>query len=139
VNGWACCVSGEDRDSDYLDALLMDADLDHEFKELLTGDFLVAARDFESTWPIFSSKDIGYNVQWDGTREQVIERYRTIIPLPGCKRHAPSCTAIAVKRCLSTGLILFRRCTRCAAICFTAIKACIRRTMFGLYLRRSGF
>jgi hypothetical protein len=88
VNGWACCVTAEDRDSDYLDALLMDSDLDREFKELLAADLLAAAREFQSTWPIFSSKDIGYNVEWAGTREQVIERYRTINPLPGCK---PAC------------------------------------------------
>jgi hypothetical protein len=88
LNGWACCVTAEDRDSDYLDALLLDFDLDREFKELLATDLLAAGREFRSTWPIFSSKDIGYNVEWVGTREQVIERYRTINPPPGCK---PAC------------------------------------------------
>ena len=88
LNGWACCVTAEDRDSDYLDALLLDADLNREFKELLATGLLAAAGEFQSTWPIFSSKDIGYNVEWGGTREQVIERYRTINPPPGRK---PAC------------------------------------------------
>jgi hypothetical protein len=88
LNGWACCVTAEDRDSDYLDALLLDSDLDREFKDLLATDLLAAVGEFQSTWPIFSSKDIGYNVEWGGTREQVIERYRTINPPPGRK---PAC------------------------------------------------
>jgi hypothetical protein len=88
LNGWACCVTAEDRDSDYLDALLLDADLDRGFKELLATDLLAAAGEFQSTWPIFSSKDIGYNAEWGGTRQQVIERYRTINPPPGRK---PAC------------------------------------------------
>jgi hypothetical protein len=57
LNGWACCVTVEDRDSDYLDALLLDSDLDREFKELLATDLLAAASEFLNTWPIFSSKD----------------------------------------------------------------------------------
>ena len=85
LNGWACCITGEDRDSDYLDALLLDADLNREFKKLLAPDFLTAAKEFQSTWPIFSSKDIGYKVEWGATREQVIERYKTIEPPPGRK------------------------------------------------------
>jgi hypothetical protein len=89
VNGWACCVTGEDRDGDCLDALLLDADLDREFKELLATDLMAATRDFQSSWPIFSSKGIGYNVEWNGTREQVIGRYKKIAPPPGRK---PACT-----------------------------------------------
>jgi hypothetical protein len=60
VNGWACCVTAEDRDSDYLDALLIDSDLDREFKELLAADLLAAAREFQSIWPIFIE---GYRLQ----------------------------------------------------------------------------
>lgn len=88
LNGWACCVTAEDRDSDYLDALLLDSDLGRGFKGLLATDLLAAARDFQSVWPIFSSKDIGYNVEWVGTREQVIGRYMEINPPPGRK---PAC------------------------------------------------
>ena len=95
LNGWACCVTAEDRDSDYLDALLLDADLNREFQELLATDLLAAADEFQSTWPIFSSKDIGYNVEWGGTREQVIERYMTINPPPGRK---PACAFLHRER-----------------------------------------
>jgi hypothetical protein len=91
LNGWACCVTGVDRDSDYLDALLLDADLDRKFKELLATDLMAATRDFQSSWPIFSSKDIGYNVESGGTREQLIERYKNITPPPS---HRPACSFI---------------------------------------------
>ncbi|MGA8731127.1 MAG: hypothetical protein WB608_20385 [Terracidiphilus sp.] len=95
LNGWACCVTAEDRDSDYLDALLLDADLNREFQGLLVTDLLAAVGEFQSTWPIFSSKDIGYNVDWGGTREQAIERYRTLNPAPGRK---PACTFLHRER-----------------------------------------
>lgn len=85
LNGWACCVTGEDRDSDYLDAMLLDSGLDGKFKELMAGDLSTAAREFQSTWPIFSSKDIGYSVTSAGSRKEVIERYRAIDPPLGCK------------------------------------------------------
>jgi hypothetical protein len=64
--------------------------LDRKFDELLATDFL-AARDFQSVWPIFTSKDIGYNVEWVGTRQQVIERYSAINPSPGRK---PECSLL---------------------------------------------
>jgi hypothetical protein len=95
LNGWACCVTAEDRDSDYLDALLLDEELNREFKELLATDLLAAADEFQSTWPIFSSKDIAYNFDWGGTREQLIERYRTIIPPPGRR---PACAFLHRER-----------------------------------------
>jgi hypothetical protein len=44
-----------------------------------------------------------------------------------------------VKRCPSIGRILFRQSTRCAAIYFTATKACTRKMISRLCLRRSGF
>jgi hypothetical protein len=69
--------------------MLLDSDLDRAFDELLATDLLAAVWDFQRLWPIFSSKGIGYNVVWGGTREQMIERYRKIDPPPG---RNPACT-----------------------------------------------
>lgn len=88
LNGWACCVTGEERDSDYLDALLVNDDLARDFAGLLTTDLVPAAGDFESLWPIFSSKDLGYRTQFAATRAEAVTRYRSLNPPPAYK---PAC------------------------------------------------
>lgn len=88
INGWACCVTEEDRDSEYLDALLLDDELRRGFENLLATDLLTVARDFQSFWPIFSSKDLGYNIERAGSRDEIVARYKTFDPTPGNK---PAC------------------------------------------------
>jgi hypothetical protein len=130
LNGWACCVTEEDRDSGYLDALLLDSDLDRGFNEHLAGNLLAAARDFHSTWPIFSSKDIGHNLAGSASRKQAIERYTKINPPP---LRRPACAflhrdrgeEIPVDWPHTLSAIYQVRCT-----CSTAIRAFIRRMMF---------
>jgi hypothetical protein len=89
LNGWATCVTGEDLDFQYLDALISDSNLAREFNERLSAGLFDAAREFQSLWPIFCSKDIGYNADPSGDRQQLIRRYRKINPSPGFR---PECT-----------------------------------------------
>lgn len=46
VNGWATCVTGEDQDYQYLDALISDADLTRGFSERLSMFAARTSREF---------------------------------------------------------------------------------------------
>ena len=60
VNGWAACVTGEDRDADYIRGLQRSAEIAEKFQALLADDpqFQAAASDFQRFWPIFKAQDI---------------------------------------------------------------------------------
>ena len=60
VNAWAACVTGVDRDSEYIKCLQRDAGLGQKFTELIAIDptFNDAARRFHSMWPIFKAQSI---------------------------------------------------------------------------------
>ncbi|MEO6964350.1 MAG: hypothetical protein ABI076_00465 [Acidobacteriaceae bacterium] len=99
-NGWASCVTGQDHDRDYLDALTLDADLDRAFKDRLgdsegNTELSKAAQDFQSLWPIFRSSDVknaAFSAPDSETRRQRIERYKTIrLESRNPARHKPAC------------------------------------------------
>lgn len=58
VNGWAACVTGKDRDSDYVNALQRSDELAARFKDLLSSnsEFSETAIKFHSSWPIFKAQ-----------------------------------------------------------------------------------
>lgn len=89
LNGWATCVTGKDLDYEYLDALMLDADLARQFNDLLANGLSMTGREFRDLWPIFSSKDIGYDADSGRDRQQTVQRYRRINPAPTFR---PECT-----------------------------------------------
>ena len=60
VNAWAACVTGVDRDAEYIRRLQRDAGLRQKFLDLVTTDpaFNDAARRFHSMWPVFKAQSI---------------------------------------------------------------------------------
>jgi hypothetical protein len=91
VNGWASCVTGEVTDRKCLDVLMLDDDLNRRFDEHLATntDLRESVQQFQSLWPIFQSQDIGYGPNPSGTRQEIVDKYRTIAPLA---RYSPRCS-----------------------------------------------
>lgn len=60
VNGWAACVTGKDRDSEFIKMLQRSDELAAQFQTLLGQDdsFKNSATQFQSFWPIFKAQDI---------------------------------------------------------------------------------
>lgn len=60
VNGWAACVTGKDRDADYIRALQRSTELADKFQALLADEpqFQSAVSEFQQFWPIFKAQDI---------------------------------------------------------------------------------
>lgn len=60
VNGWAACVTGKDRDSEFIKMLQRSDELAAQFQTLLGQDdsFRYSATQFQSFWPIFKAQDI---------------------------------------------------------------------------------
>lgn len=80
VNGWAACVTGKDRDADYIRALQRSAELAEKFQTLLAGNpqFRSAALDFQGFWPIFKAQDIrraGHRLATAADRQAVVQHY----------------------------------------------------------------
>src|SRR5262245_14612716 len=60
-NGWAACVTGLDRDSDYLKRLMRSASFCQRFQGLCalpTNSLAVHSAEFAKLWPIFEVKDM---------------------------------------------------------------------------------
>lgn len=59
-NAWAACVTGKDRDSEYIKRLQGDAGLRQKFSDLIATDtaFNDAAQRFHSMWPVFKAQSI---------------------------------------------------------------------------------
>lgn len=80
VNGWAACVTGRDRDSEYIRALQRSTELAEMFQALLDGDqeFRSAAEAFRELWPIFKAQDIrraGHHIASVPERRAVVQHY----------------------------------------------------------------
>lgn len=80
VNGWAACVTGKDRDSDYIRALQRSTELAEKFQILLAGNpqFQSAASNFQRFWPIFKAQDIrraGHHSPTAADRPAVVQHY----------------------------------------------------------------
>lgn len=81
VNGWAACVTGQDRDRDYLDSLTKDRVIAETFLQLLQlpdSRFAQQAHQFHTYLPIFEVKELrqrGINRQWRGDRSVVVDGY----------------------------------------------------------------
>ncbi len=60
VNGWAACVTGRDRDAEYIKALQRSPELRERFTHQLgiNHEFRKAAEGFQSYWPIFKAQEI---------------------------------------------------------------------------------
>ena len=80
VNGWAACVTGKDRDADYIRALQHSTELAEKYQALLQDDrkFAVAAWKFRKFWPIFRAQDIrraGHRSPAASDRPAVVQHY----------------------------------------------------------------
>lgn len=92
VNAWAACVTGIDRDCDYIRRLQRDRALREKFTSLLTTDavFRDAARSFYGMWPIFKAQKIRqqqHHAKQGLTRAEVIQHYFSA----GIDEFEPSC------------------------------------------------
>ena len=79
-NGWAACITGEDGDRAWLDALMLDPTVAEHFDTLLEGDGRFARRvgDFAQLWPIFRSQELRRNHierPYGANRAAVVEHY----------------------------------------------------------------
>jgi hypothetical protein len=81
VNGWAACVTGLDRDAEYISALMRDQSICREFDQLLsvpTSAVTPHASQFSKLWPIFSVKRLrrhGIIRLHSGNRDDIINTY----------------------------------------------------------------
>lgn len=80
VNGWAACVTGKDRDSEYIRALLRSSEITNQFQVLFDSDamFRIAALEFQKYWPIFKAQDIrraGHRSPVQADRPAVVRHY----------------------------------------------------------------
>jgi hypothetical protein len=93
VNGWATCVSGEDQDRAYLNALMCDQTMCESFTRLLSDSgrpFASSATDFARLWPIFEVKELrrrGIMRRSWGDRDTIVSSYLAA----GAQRFAPPC------------------------------------------------
>lgn len=92
VNAWAACVTGVDRDSEYIRRLERDTALRERFAALLVTNsvFTDAAWHFHSMWPIFKAQRIRrFQVQAEQglSREATVQHYFE----SGVNEFAPDC------------------------------------------------
>lgn len=92
VNGWAACVTGKDRDFDYIAELQRSVELAEMFTSLLEKDaeFRETATRFHAFWPIFKAQSIrraGQHAPLVGDRASVIQHYLSA----GIRDYQPTC------------------------------------------------
>jgi len=92
VNAWAACVTGKDRDSEYIERLERDEGMRRKFVELLASNqpFAMAANHFHAMWPIFKAQRIRrFQVQAESglSREATVQHYLDA----GVTDFAPGC------------------------------------------------
>ena len=92
VNAWAACITGKDRDVEYINHLSRDVGLQSRFQHLLVSspDFQSAARCFHRMWPIFKAQRIRRHEVRAGeglTRDEVVAHYLGF----GINEYAPDC------------------------------------------------
>lgn len=61
VNGWAACISGLDKDRDWLDALMLNHNICKEFTRTIEDNkskLSIQARKFSGLWPIFKVQSL---------------------------------------------------------------------------------
>ena len=80
VNGWAACVTGKDRDADYIRALQRSTELTEKFQASLADNpqLQTAASEFQRFWPIFKAQDIrraGHRSPVAADRPAVVQHY----------------------------------------------------------------
>jgi hypothetical protein len=93
LNGWAACVTGEDSDPTWKEALMADPSLNEEFDRLVSDSTATAAaaRRFAELWPIFRASDlraggIEYSSDVYESRAEMTQAY-----LNSGARFAPRC------------------------------------------------
>jgi hypothetical protein len=79
LNGWAECITNQERDRRWLDALILNQRMQETFIQLLERDdqFSVAANSFMAQWPIFKSSAIHHRgIPWaKGNRPEIVAYY----------------------------------------------------------------
>jgi hypothetical protein len=93
-NGWAACITGLDRDRDWLDALMLDQEITDKFASLVANTQSALARimdSFRQIWPIFKAQDLRrrglfWHSAHSRNREQVVLQY-----LSARIAHEPKC------------------------------------------------
>jgi hypothetical protein len=92
-NGWAACVSGLDRDREWLDALMEDQTISSDFERLVSShesSISTHAHAFYGMWPIFKAQDLrrrGVFRHHSGERQHIIDYYRAA----GVEHYEPQC------------------------------------------------
>jgi hypothetical protein len=93
-NGWAACVTGEDHDPTWQEALIADPHLNHEFDRLVADSTKTAdaARRFAELWPIFRvsklrESGIDHHSGDHESREAMVRAYLGA----GARHFAPRC------------------------------------------------
>jgi hypothetical protein len=91
-NGWAACVTDEDQDAEYIDALKRDIQLCQNFTAFIqdeTSPLAIASVEFANFWPIFDVRDLRRrNLRASGAnREDTIQYYLE----HGARSFAPKC------------------------------------------------
>jgi hypothetical protein len=132
LNGWAACVTGEDSDRRYQEALECDPELTSRFAALAadTGSALAGhAADFAGLWPILEVKSLRAARFRDTARATAPTWCNTILPpVPeGTSPGAGGDIRTTGSRYRWTGLTRWGLFTACAATCSAGRRPRIRR------------
>lgn len=80
-NGWAACITGLDRDREWLDAIALTQHIGDDFDRLVADESSAVfryAREFYNFWPIFKAQEIRrrgvYNYH-AGRRQEIVKHY----------------------------------------------------------------
>lgn len=93
VNGWAACVTGCDRDANYLCALMRDQSIYQEFDRLVSipeSEVAIYATQFSKLWPIFEVKELRRRSiirHHHGDRDDIVSSYLA----NGATKFEPQC------------------------------------------------
>jgi hypothetical protein len=91
-NGWAACVTDENQDAEYIDALKRDIQLCKDFTAFIrnkTSPLAIASEEFANFWPIFDVRDLRkQNLHTPrANREETVNYYLE----HGARSFAPKC------------------------------------------------
>jgi hypothetical protein len=92
-NGWAACITGLDKDREWMDALMEDQTISSDFERILSSHespISAHAQTFYGMWPIFKAQDLrrrGLFRYHTGERQEIIDYYRDA----GVQHFEPQC------------------------------------------------
>jgi len=94
-NGWAACVTGLDRDRDWIDALMLSSTICDDFARLVAdreSAVSIHANEFRQLWPIFKAQSIRRHrvrAEHMDNRQAIVEYYLR----EGIRQFEPQCWA----------------------------------------------